>query len=99
MRRKSHVPFWRAVEGATSSLTLIHIIPKAEGGKDEYKNLQLLHRHCHHQKTAEDTKRQAQERLNKEERIFERRRGINRKSNPNEEIQYSQSEWERLQWD
>ena len=35
-----------------------HIIPKAEGGKDDYKNLQLLHRHCHHQKTAEDRQRQ-----------------------------------------
>nr|WP_293103675.1 HNH endonuclease [Okeania sp. SIO2F4] len=22
--------------------------------KDEYKNLQLLHRHCHHKKTASD---------------------------------------------
>ena len=35
-----------------------HIVPKAEGGKDQYKNLQLLHRHCHHQKTAEDRQRQ-----------------------------------------
>ena len=35
-----------------------HIIPKAEGGKDDYKNLQLLHRHCHHKKTAEDRQRQ-----------------------------------------
>ena len=34
-----------------------HIVPKAEGGKDQYKNLQLLHRHCHHQKTAEDRAR------------------------------------------
>jgi RNA-directed DNA polymerase len=24
-----------------------HIIPRAIGGKDDYKNLQLLHRHCH----------------------------------------------------
>ena len=29
-----------------------HIIPKSKGGKDEYKNLQLLHRHCHDTKTA-----------------------------------------------
>jgi 5-methylcytosine-specific restriction endonuclease McrA len=35
-----------------------HIVPKAEGGKDQYKNYQLLHRHCHHQKTAEDKSRQ-----------------------------------------
>ena len=35
-----------------------HIIPKAEGGKDAYENLQLLHRHCHHKKTAEDRQQQ-----------------------------------------
>ena len=32
-----------------------HIIPRIKGGKDEYKNLQLLHRHCHDRKTAEDS--------------------------------------------
>lgn len=31
-----------------------HIIPKSQGGKDEYKNLQLLHRHCHDAKTICD---------------------------------------------
>lgn len=31
-----------------------HIIPTAAGGKDEYKNLQLLHRHCHDEKTKSD---------------------------------------------
>ena len=31
-----------------------HIIPKSKGGKDTYKNLQLLHRHCHDVKTAND---------------------------------------------
>jgi len=30
------------------------IIPKSIGGKDEWKNLQLLHRHCHDVKTASD---------------------------------------------
>jgi len=39
-------------------LEIDHIIPRSEGGKDQYKNYQLLHRHCHHKKTAEDTKRQ-----------------------------------------
>ncbi|MCC5617845.1 HNH endonuclease [Nostoc sp. CHAB 5836] len=29
-----------------------HIIPKSKGGKNDYKNLQLLHRHCHDVKTA-----------------------------------------------
>jgi len=33
-----------------------HIIPKAIGGKNEYKNWQLLHRHCHDEKTLHDLK-------------------------------------------
>ncbi|MEH1850144.1 MAG: HNH endonuclease signature motif containing protein [Nostoc sp.] len=35
-------------------LEVDHIIPSALSGKDEYKNLQLLHRHCHDEKTALD---------------------------------------------
>ena len=31
-----------------------HKIPRALGGKDEWKNLQLLHRHCHDEKAAND---------------------------------------------
>ncbi|MFK0730233.1 MAG: group II intron reverse transcriptase/maturase [Gloeotrichia echinulata HAB0833] len=31
-----------------------HIIPTSLGGKDTYSNLQLLHRHCHDSKTAND---------------------------------------------
>jgi RNA-directed DNA polymerase len=31
-----------------------HIIPKAIGGLDKYDNLQLLHRHCHDEKTRND---------------------------------------------
>ncbi len=31
-----------------------HKIPKAQGGKDRYKNLQLIHRHCHHAKTGKE---------------------------------------------
>lgn len=29
-----------------------HIIPKSKGGRNDYKNLQLLHRHCHDVKTT-----------------------------------------------
>ncbi|WP_066424121.1 group II intron reverse transcriptase/maturase [Anabaena sp. 4-3] len=36
-------------------LEVDHIIPKSQGGKDDYKNLQLLHRHCHDTKTARDS--------------------------------------------
>lgn len=31
-----------------------HIIPKSKGGKNQYDNLQALHRHCHDIKTASD---------------------------------------------
>ena len=31
-----------------------HIIPTSRGGKDSYKNLQILHRHCHDEKTSID---------------------------------------------
>ena len=31
-----------------------HIQPRSQGGKDEYKNLQLLHQYCHDEKTAQD---------------------------------------------
>lgn len=33
-----------------------HIIPKSKGGKDAYRNLQLLHRQCHVEKTTKDSK-------------------------------------------
>ncbi|MBG1262979.1 group II intron reverse transcriptase/maturase [Nostoc commune] len=35
-------------------LEVDHKIPKSKGGKDIYDNLQLLHRHCHDTKTAND---------------------------------------------
>ena len=31
-----------------------HIIPRAKGGKDTYQNLQLLHIHCHEEKTRKN---------------------------------------------
>ncbi|WP_202985846.1 HNH endonuclease signature motif containing protein, partial [Nostoc sp. UIC 10630] len=36
-----------------------HIIPKSKGGLNDYKNLQLLHRHCHDEKTTLDGSRYA----------------------------------------
>ena len=38
-------------------LEIDHIMPKSLKGKDEYKNLQILHRHCHDTKTTEDGSR------------------------------------------
>jgi RNA-directed DNA polymerase len=37
-----------------SVLEVDHVIPKSKGGKNSYENLQLLHRHCHDEKTASD---------------------------------------------
>jgi len=37
-----------------SVMEIDHIIPKSQGGKNETKNIQLLHRHCHDEKTASD---------------------------------------------
>jgi RNA-directed DNA polymerase len=31
-----------------------HILPQSQGGKDGYDNWQLLHKHCHDEKTAKD---------------------------------------------
>ena len=36
------------------SIEVDHIIPKSIGGRDCYDNWQLLHRHCHDTKTAND---------------------------------------------
>ncbi|MGJ3246185.1 MAG: HNH endonuclease [Elainellaceae cyanobacterium] len=35
-------------------LEIDHFIPRAQGGTDEFNNLQLLHRHCHDVKSASD---------------------------------------------
>jgi len=43
-----------------------HIIPSKAGGNNSYKNLQLLHRHCHDKKTATDLKLIAQYQQQKE---------------------------------
>jgi RNA-directed DNA polymerase len=44
-------------------LEVDHKKPFIEGGQDYYKNLQLLHGHCHDRKTADDIKRQQYEQL------------------------------------
>lgn len=44
------LPFW---DGEIFEVD--HIIPRSQGGLDTYKNLQLLHRHCHDAKTAKES--------------------------------------------
>lgn len=41
-----------------------HIKPKSKGGKNQYSNLQVLHRHCHDVKTASDGSRSPVKRVN-----------------------------------
>ena len=53
MSAKVSCPVLRGGERGDSQ-TSPDIIPKSKGEKDEYKNLQLLHRHCHDIKTAND---------------------------------------------
>jgi RNA-directed DNA polymerase len=36
------------------SIEVDHLIPKSKGGRESYDNWQLLHRHCHDTKTAND---------------------------------------------
>jgi 5-methylcytosine-specific restriction endonuclease McrA len=38
------------------ALEIDHIIPRSQGGLDEFENLQLLHRHCHDAKSAKDSR-------------------------------------------
>ncbi|MEH1908782.1 MAG: HNH endonuclease signature motif containing protein [Nostoc sp.] len=55
-QRKGKCPWCRLSFHDWDVIEEDHIIPRAIGGKDEYKNLQLLHRHCHDEKTAIDLK-------------------------------------------
>ncbi len=41
---------------ATDLIDVDHIVPKSRGGDNTYKNKQVLHRHCHDSKTANDLK-------------------------------------------
>lgn len=47
-----------------------HKIAKALGGRDEWNNLQLLHRHCHDKKTREDSKEIKEKKAEKEMTVY-----------------------------
>ena len=53
VRQNFHCPICKKkpTELDAQSWEVDHITPKARGGKDEYKNLQLLHKECHLHKT------------------------------------------------
>jgi RNA-directed DNA polymerase len=42
-----------------------HIVPLTHGGGDVVENLQILHRHCHDQKTAQDNVKYGSNRVHK----------------------------------
>lgn len=48
-------------------LEIDHITPRSQGGKDEYKNMQILHRHCHDNKSRKDYIKWLQERYSCQE--------------------------------
>ena len=66
-RQKGKCPWCCLHFREEDTLEVDHILATALGGKDEYKNLQLLHGHCHDEKTALDMvdirKRQSTKRL------------------------------------
>jgi RNA-directed DNA polymerase len=44
----------KLTESDSTNWQVDHIIPKSQGGRDQYQNLQLLHKECHIQKTRND---------------------------------------------
>jgi RNA-directed DNA polymerase len=48
-----------------------HITPRAKGGNNKKVNLQLLHGHCHDEKSREDAKRMVKESIASIERLYE----------------------------
>ena len=48
-----------------------HIEPKSKGGSNRKANLQLLHGHCHDEKTREDAKQMVKESIAKMEALYE----------------------------
>ncbi len=53
-RQKGKCAYCRLHFREEDVLEVDHKIPKSQGGKDKYDNWQLLHRHCHDTKTAND---------------------------------------------
>lgn len=53
-RQKGKCPCCGLYFKDTDIVEVDHITPISLGGKDTYNNLQLLHRHCHDKKTAND---------------------------------------------
>jgi RNA-directed DNA polymerase len=53
-KQKGKCPYCGQYFTSNDLLEVDHITPRSKGGKDEYKNLQLLHAHCHDTKSRYD---------------------------------------------
>ena len=51
-RQKGRCHACKLVFKSDDVIELDHIMPRSQGGPDEFANWQLLHRHCHHNKSA-----------------------------------------------
>jgi RNA-directed DNA polymerase len=52
--QKGYCTWCKTLFAEDSFVEVDHIVPRSLGGKDEYKNLQLLHKHCHIEKSKND---------------------------------------------
>jgi RNA-directed DNA polymerase len=59
-KQKGKCPYCRQYFTSSDLLEVDHITPRSQGGKDDYKNLQLLHAHCHDIKSRYDGSAQGQ---------------------------------------
>jgi RNA-directed DNA polymerase len=59
-KQKGKCPHCGQYFTSSDLLEVDHIIPRSKGGKDDYKNLQLLHAHCHDIKSRYDGSTQGQ---------------------------------------
>jgi RNA-directed DNA polymerase len=53
-RQKGRCPYCELYFKEGDLMEIDHVIPLSRGGLNEYKNFQLLHKHCHDKKTAID---------------------------------------------
>ena len=53
-KQKGKCPHCGQYFTSSDLLEVDHIIPRSKGGKNEYKNLQLLHASCHDEKSRHD---------------------------------------------
>jgi RNA-directed DNA polymerase len=53
-KQKGFCPHCSLYLNSSDLLEVVHMIPRSKGGKDESKNLQLLHRHCDDEKSRYD---------------------------------------------